>query len=187
MPRFNDDDELEPEEGEWEGEELEEDEDAELEDEDLEEEDGAAPLYDDEVSSELQELIDEAEDLAEQGELKKSLRLWRRNMDRYSDEPIAYYHLALATFRLLNEELMTSGAWDSTAELAVLHEEAITALDECLAMNKKFVAAWNLLGALHMMREEYKDAVKAWEASLELDEDQDEVRSDLEEARKYIR
>lgn len=185
MPRYEDE---EPKEEHWEEEEETEasfDEDA-VEDDDEESEEEAEETTTDEVLEEIAALVEESEEFCDRGEFRKAVRLWRKHIDRFSDEPVVYFYLAHATFRLLCEEVLSGGEWDSSAEATVLHEEILATLDEALAMDDEYVEALNLLGAAHMLRGEHAEAVKAWEASLALDEDQPDVETDLEEARGYL-
>jgi tetratricopeptide (TPR) repeat protein len=180
MPRFDKDDDAQDE--SWEKEELAEEEE---DDDDESGEEGGSSSFG-ELSDDLVQLIEETEELAEAGELKKALRLWRKSIDRFSDEPVAYFHMALGCFRLLSEEMTTGGVWDSTAEMAALHEEALSHCDECLEMDDEFIPALNLMGALHVLRDDHKEAVKAWKRSLAIDEDQPDVKQDLEEALNFL-
>ncbi|MBI1289860.1 hypothetical protein GC173_01265 [bacterium] len=182
MPRYEEDDEQQEEHWEEDGFES----DAEEDDEDESEEE-AEETSSDEVLEEIAALVEESEELCDRGEFRKAVRLWRRVIDRFADEPVVYFYKAHATFRLLCEEVLSGGAWDSSAEAAVLHEEVLATLDEALAMDSEYIEALNLLGAAHMLRDDHREAVKAWEASLKLDEDQPDVEADLEEARKYLR
>jgi tetratricopeptide (TPR) repeat protein len=184
MPRFEDDDQ-EPQEEHWEEEEIEGSDEPDEEDEESEAEE-AEDFTSDEVLQEIANLVEESEELCDRGEFRKAVRLWRRVIDRFADEPIVFFYKAQATFRLLCEEVLSGGAWDSSAEASVLHEEVLSTLDEALVMDSEYIEALNLLGAAHMLRGDHGEAVKAWETSLKLDEDQPDVEVDLEEARKYL-
>jgi hypothetical protein len=53
-------------------------------------------------------------------------------------------------------------------------------------MDDEFIPALNLMGALHVLRDDHKEAVKAWKRSLAIDEDQPDVKQDLEEALNFL-
>ena len=171
MPRRNEDEE---EEELWD-EEPEEDE--EEDDEEEEEEEGG---------TDLDEVVAEGEDLAERGELRKALRLWRKNIDRFADEPVAFYQLALAIFRVLEEAVATHEIWQSDSDLVGLYEEALSNVEESLAMDEEHVDSWNLLGALQALRENHKEAAAAWERSLELQPNQRQVKADLKRVKQNL-
>lgn len=165
MPRFDDQDEEEL----W-------DEESDEDEEEPEPDDG----------EELDSIIGEGEHFAETGQYRKALRLWRRNIDRFSDEPLAFHHLALAAFHVLEEAAATQDIWQSDSDLLGLHEEAVTALEEALSMDKDRTDSLNLLGALHALRENYKEAIASWERSLKINPNQRQVKADLKDAKKNL-
>lgn len=145
------------------------------EDED-EEEDG-----DDE--QELDELIEQSEELVETGQARKAIRLWTKSMDRFADEPAAFYHLGLACLRHIEDE--TGGEpLDEDSELMSVYEDGLTALNEATTMEADDAAAWTALGRLLMLGSKYQEAVECFEKSLELDENQRQTKKLLKEARE---
>ncbi|MCC6547982.1 tetratricopeptide repeat protein [Candidatus Sumerlaeota bacterium] len=149
---------------------------------DDEEDDGE----DEEEGAEIEALIAQSEEMAERGEQRKALRLWRKNIDRFADEPVAFYQMALAIFRLIEEASATEEMWEADADLVGMYEEAIGILEEALTMDDEHVDSWNLLGALLELRENHEEAIVAWERSLELNPDQKVVREDLKRVKKIV-
>ncbi|CAN5439102.1 hypothetical protein BH09SUM1_BH09SUM1_32820 [soil metagenome] len=152
--------------------------------EDSEEE--SADIADAAEGEELQQLIDETEELSETGELRKAVRMWRKSMDRFSDDPVAYFHLGRACFRLLTEEMVHEDLWQANADSVGLLEEALSALEEAVSMDPAHKDAWNLIGALHSLRDNHAQAAEAWEKSLKIDPKQKQVREDLASARENL-
>ncbi|MCC5877061.1 MAG: tetratricopeptide repeat protein [Candidatus Sumerlaeia bacterium] len=133
---------------------------------------------------ELEELIQQADELAELGEPRKALRLWRRQIERFIDDPNAQYAYAQAAFRLLEEEIVTEKWWVSDVELVSLFEESLSALEEAVTIDETHFNSWNLMGALYALRHNFESAIPCWEKSLEINPDQIDVKNDLEEARE---
>jgi tetratricopeptide (TPR) repeat protein len=161
MPTFDDDEEY------W-------DEDP-LEDEDEEEEDDV---------EDHTAIVEQADELADVGEFRKAIRLWRRSIERFSDEPEAQFAYGRTVFRLLEEEIVTEKWWVSDAELVSLYEECLAALEEAVSIDDQFLPSWNLMGTLFALRQNYESAISCWQKSLEIDDDQPQVRIDLEEAQE---
>ncbi len=159
MPQFDDDEDLLWEEEDEEQAEVEED------------------------SNELDELIAEVDELSDTGQFRKAVRQWRRSIDRFSDEPRAYHHYGLTCFRLLEEEAAYQPNWDTEPSLVGLYEEASGALEEAVNLEEDNFEAWNILGALYALRENYREAIGAWERSLAIEPNQEQVREDLETVR----
>lgn len=174
MPPYNDEEEFEDDDAEF---SLDED------DDDGDEEEGDEEAGGDE---ELDSLIERTDELAQEGEYRKAVKLWRQNMDRFSEFPRAYYHHALACFRYLEAEISIHSMWESDAKLIGLHEEAATALEESVELDDEQIDAWNLLGALHALREDHRSAAICWERSLELSPNQKQVKSDLAAAKAKL-
>lgn len=133
----------------------------------------------DEEENELDDFIAEVEELTETGQLRKAVRLWRRSIDRFSDEPEAYFHYGLTCFRRLEEEAAVQEIWHAEPELVGLYEEASGALEEAVNLEDDNHEAWNVLGALYALRENHQEARKAWQRSLEIDPHQPQVKQDL--------
>lgn len=160
MPRFEDDDE----------EMLWEDDADDDEEEDV-----------DEGDDDLSELIEITEELVETGEAKKAIRLWRRSIDRFADEPLAFYHQGLAAQRYLEEELGGRKLTGADTDLLPFYDLAVSAFEEVVSMEPENTDALNALGHLHATRGRAKMAREAWEKSLEIKEDQDDIRAELED------
>ena len=156
MARFSDSDDFE-----WE------------EDDDDEEASDADP------AAELQELVDRADEMAETGGHRRAVRLWRKNIDRFADEPQAYFHYAQACFRLLSDDLIHDEMWESNADDVGVYEEALAALEEALTMDKEHVDSLNMIGALYVLRSNKELAIDSWERSLKANPNQPQVRTDL--------
>lgn len=165
MPAYEDD-----EEDYWDRDPMEDDEDEEEEADDGPEE--------------LEELIQQADELAELGEPRKALRLWRRQIERFIDDPNAQFAYAQAAFRLLEEEIVSEKWWVSDVELVAFFEESLSALEEAVSIDEGHFQSWNLMGALYALRHNYESAIPCWEKSLDINPDQIHVKNDLEEARE---
>lgn len=148
-------------------------------DSDDEDEEGAL-----EEPEDLAEMIDLGEQLAELGEHRKALRLWRRHIDRFSDEADAQFAYGQAAFRVLHEEIVTERWWNSDAELVTFYEESLSALEDAVTIDESHFPSWSLMGALFALRHNHESAISCWEKSLEINPDQDDVRNDLEEIRE---
>jgi tetratricopeptide (TPR) repeat protein len=146
---------------------------------------------DDEGESEggddLEALLARAEELSESGENRAALRLWRRSIDRFADEAEAHFQYALTAFRELEE--LSGGSeisWGAEPELVGLYEEALSELEEAVAIDDSHHPAWNLMGALYALRGNHESAVTCWEKSLEILPNQPKVREDLEASRDQL-
>ncbi len=138
------------------------------------------------ADDELDNLIAEVDELADTGQLRRAVRIWRRSIDRFSDEPRAYHHYGLTCFRLLEFETSYQPNWDTEPSLVGLYEEAAGALEEAVGLEEENYEAWNILGALYALRENYREAVQAWERSLSTEPDQPQVVEDLESVRHKL-
>ncbi|MCC7392424.1 hypothetical protein IT571_08730 [Candidatus Sumerlaeota bacterium] len=141
---------------------------------------------DEEEGAEIEALISQSDELAERGDQRRALRLWRKNIDRVADEPIAFYQLALAIFRVIEEASATEEIWHADADLVGMYEEAIGILEEAITMDDEHVDSWNLYGALLALRENNEEAIVAWERSLDLDPNQKVVKEDLKRLKKLV-
>lgn len=160
---------------EWEGDA--DDAEDEEEEESADEEDG---------ESELTPIIEQANELIEDSEFRKAVRLWRRSMDRFADEPEAWYHFGRACFRLLADDITHEAMWENDADNLGIHEEALSALEEAVSMDEEHADAWNLIGSLHALRRNYRSAAEAWERSLEIRPNQRQVKRDLADAKAEL-
>lgn len=132
----------------------------------------------------LEDVIAQGEELSDFGEHRKALRLWRRHIDRFSDEVDAQFSYGQAAFRVLEEQIVTERWWNSDAELVTFYEESLGALEEAVSIDEEHAPSWNLMGALFALRQNHDSAISCWEKSLEINPDQPEVKSDLKEARE---
>lgn len=128
---------------------------------------------------ELQAIADRAEEMAESGDLRRPVKLWRKNMDRFADEPLAYFHYGQACFRLLSEEMIHEELWETNADIVGFYEEALSALEEAVSMEPEHHPTWNIIGALYALRGNRHLAIDAWEKSLAINPSQPQVREDL--------
>lgn len=165
MPRFEDEEDY------WEEEDIEEEEQDEEEDDDEE--------------GELEELIDLSDEYIETGQSRQAIKLWRKSIDRFSDEPEALYNYARACHGYLDEQLGDEPL-SGDIDLSPLMDQAVSALDEATAMDPDKKAYWNLLGKLHVKNEKFGAAVEAFRKSLELDEDQSEIQLAMELAEEHL-
>lgn len=190
MPRFDDDDEV------WEDEDEEGVDPFDDEDDDEDEDDGGFFLDEDdddeeegeweEEDDDLANVIELADDLADSGESRRALKLWRKTIERFPEEHEAWFHLGRACFRVLEEETEHHEIWIDDAELMGLYEEAVGALDEAVTIEEKHFDSWNLLGALYALRGNWRSAIECWEKSLKIKPGQEEVEEDLENARENL-
>jgi len=149
------------------------------------EEDGDEEPADANEAEELQAIIDRAEEFAEVDEFRRAVRLWRQNIDRFADEPLAYYHYGQACFRLLSDDLIHEEMWENNADAVGIYEEALSALEEAVSMDKDHAPSWNMIGALYALRGNNQLAIEAWEKSLAIDPTQDQVRRDLRDLKGH--
>lgn len=182
--RFEEEDEEEEADGELGVDEVEED-DSFFSDGEYSEDDEAGG-EDEEGDDDLEALIELGEELAESGELRRALRLWRKAVDRFPEEQEVWFRLGQACFRVIEDESSHHDIWEDDAELQGLHEEALTALDESITIDDRHHHSWNLLGALYMLRKNPQSAVECWEKSLQIKSGQKQVKQDLEEARAEL-
>ena len=160
----------EEEEEEFEPDEFEDD------DEDDEEEE-----EEDDGDGDLEALIEEAEALVGEGEYLKAIKLWKRSLDRFSDEPAAYYHLAHAIHEfILAEQSTMDGDWTQDTKLMGLSEDAISALGEATVMDPEHHDSFALVGHLHALRGEKESAIENFERSLALNPGQKKIKKALD-------
>lgn len=167
-------------------EELEAEEDQPVlgEDEEEEEFDDEAPEEEDE--DELESLIEEGEALIEEGEYGQALEIFREASERFSDRPIALYHLGQTALMVLSDAIEEDGdhsSWQDDDELVGLYEEALNAFDVALSVDEEFYPALNGQGALYLVVDNRAAAVECWERSLEIEPDQEDISQVLEETK----
>jgi tetratricopeptide (TPR) repeat protein len=152
------------------------------------EEESAGPDDDEEDDDEvgLDTLIEVADELVETGEARQAIRLWRRSIERFSDEPEAYYHQARACYGYLLEQLGDEFLENDQEELLPIHNQAISALEEALAMEPDDAASWNLLGDLYRMKENWATALDSYKKAYKLDPDLPVIEDKIDEARDEL-
>jgi tetratricopeptide (TPR) repeat protein len=137
--------------------------------------------------SELDGLIDEGEALIEEGEYLPALELFREAAERFPDSALALYHVGQTALMLFSDGVEGSANWEDDDELSGYHEEAQSNFEAALAVDEEFYPALNGQGALAMVLDNPKVAVESWEQSLAIEEDQEDIRAALEEARQMLR
>ncbi len=157
---------------------FEDEEEYEWEDSDDEEEEEV-----EEEETDLDVLIDETEELVETGQARRAIRIWKKSMDRFADEPRAFYQLGWACYRYLEDELGGRETLAGDPELLPFYEEGIYSLEEAVSMEPDNQQAWNLAARLYLMRDKKKAAIEALEKSLEIDDSQDDIQEMLDDLR----
>lgn len=161
MPRLEDDEEY------W------DDDEAESPDDDEEE-----------IEEDLVELIDEATELVETGEARKAVRLWRRSIERFADEPEALFQFARACHQVLEDDLGDEEAVPADSELLPFLELGLSQAEEATTQDPEHAGAWALMGRFFFLGGRFSGAVEAFEKALEADAGQPEVQRLLDIARE---
>lgn len=162
---------------EEENEELEADDDFEDDESEDEEEE-----EDEDGDSDLLALIDEADTLVGEGEYLKAIKLWKRSLDRFSDEPAAYFHTAKCIHEfIVAEQGASDDDWKDNTKLFALSEDAIGYLQEAVGMDDDHEEAWLVLGQVLALRGDNEEAVVAFEKTLELNPNQKKAKKALQQ------
>lgn len=162
-------------------------EDSEIEDEDDEIlDDDEEENSEDDGEDELEDLIAEGDTLLEEGEYAEALDIFRRAAERFPESPEAVCKAGHAALMLFSDGIDETQSWQDDDDLASYHEEALDAFETTLGMDEDFVDALNGLGALFMLTDNVSGACESWEKSLEIDPDQPDIESALEEARTQL-
>lgn len=155
-------------------------------DEDFEvydEEDLDDDVEDEEEDSDLDVLINEGEALIEEGEYDEALNLFREALERFPESPLAAYHVGQTTLMMFSDGIGADTVWQDDDELAGYFDESLSAFETALGLDENYYPALNSLGALQMLVDNPKAAIEAWERSLDIDDDQEDIIAALEEAR----
>jgi len=154
--------------------------------EDFEEDEGDEDEEEEEGDEELALLVEQADELIETGEARKAVALWRRSIDRYSDEPSAYFHYARACFRLIEEELGDIEELADDSELLPIYSRGLSAVEEATAAEEENADWWTLLGQFYALRGKWKPAAESFNQSIELKPRQPAVKELLAKARERM-
>ncbi len=141
---------------------------------------------DEDEDDDLNAIIELSDELAESGELRRSMRLWRKNIERFPEDPTAWFQLGRACFRVLEEESEHHDIWADDAELLGFYEEAAGALDEAVTIDEDHYESWNILGALYAIHGNWRSAIECWEKSLKILPGQKDATEDLKHARENL-
>ena len=136
------------------------------------------------IPKELNALLDTGQEQAEGGQLDASIETLRGAVERFADEPMARYYLAVACLMKLKGDLDHIELWENLADDEDLLGQAILECEEALALNPDMVPALNNLGILYALRGWYDKACEQWERSLSLSPDQPRIRQDMVMARE---
>ncbi len=117
---------------------------------------------------------------AEINEYKKAQEIFEKASSLYPDDAIIYYDLGFLFKVMLMKDKEHLELWEDAADEQVLLEDAIYYFQKALEINPDYINALNNLGALYALRSDYDDAISIWKQSLELDPDQEDVRSDIQ-------
>lgn len=140
-----------------------------------------------EEDDDLEALIDEGEALIEEGEYEAALELFREASERFPDNPLAAYHVGQTALMMFTDGIDNEPNWKDDDDLVALYEEALGAFDMAISLEDDYYPAYNGLGALHMLTNATRAAVEAWERSLAINADQDEVPTVLKQAKKRLK
>ncbi len=132
---------------------------------------------------ELEELIDEGEALIEEGLYQEALDTFREAAERYNESAEAVFHVGHTAMLLFSDSATDNPSWEEDDELASLFEEALSAFDTAISLDGEYYPALNGQGTLHYAAGNIKLAFEAWELSLEIEPDQEDIEAVLEEAR----
>ncbi len=132
---------------------------------------------------ELEELIDEGEALIEEGLYQEALETFREAAERYNESAEAIFHLGHTAMLLFSDGATGNPSWEEDDELTSLFEEALGAFDTALGLDGEYYPALNSQGTLHYAAGNVKAAFEAWELSLDIEPEQEDIAEVLEEAR----
>ncbi|MDX2175241.1 MAG: tetratricopeptide repeat protein [Candidatus Sumerlaeia bacterium] len=186
-PRFSDeDDDLG-----FEEEESLEDDSLELEDEEEEyfddgEDDDDSFAEDASDFADAASVAEEAEEMIDAGEYRRAIALLQRAVEEFPEEAELHYLLGLAGLEMFRDDIADNEEWTADEDMVETYESAVTSLDEAVQLKPDHANALNGLAILYMMRNNLDAAIKCWEKSLEIDEDQEDIIKELEEARRLL-
>lgn len=136
--------------------------------------------------SELDELLDRAERLLEEGHFDEAVEVLRESIERFPESPLPRHDLSVVYFTRLRRKYEHLEVWEELAEDEAFFEAAVREAETALEIDGDFVPARNNLATLFALRGWWADAARHWEMSLTLQPDQSQARLDLVEARKHI-
>ena len=134
----------------------------------------------------LDDYLSVGQEVAREGRLDEAIDVMREANSRFPESATGSYNLGVALFLRLKQDKDRLELWENLADDENLVSEAITALEGAVAADPKFVAAYNNLGKLYALRGRSEEAFRAWEKSLEIDENQPEVKADMDLYRNRI-
>lgn len=140
----------------------------------------------DEEEDELEALIDEGEALIEEGRYQEALDVFREAAERYNESAEAIFHVGHTAMLLFSDGAAENSAWKDDDDLASHHEEALGAFEQALALDPEYYPALNGQGTLHFAAGNVQAACEAWEQSLAIESDQDDITEVLDEARAQL-
>jgi Flp pilus assembly protein TadD len=136
--------------------------------------------------TDLDSVVEEGEEMIEGGEYSKAIEHFTRATEVFPESATAHFSLGVACYSQLRELMAEQEIWTDEAKCVEVYEQAISALEEALALEPDHKEALNLLGTLFQIRGNDEGAVNCWSKSLEIDGDQETVAADLAEARKRM-
>jgi tetratricopeptide (TPR) repeat protein len=173
--------ELEEEEEFFEDEEEEDEEEAKDADDDDDDDDRDSDETNEFID--VESVIEEGEELLDAGEFQEAVEHFEQGIEAFPEKPQIHYLHGVASLELLRELMVEEDDWTDVPELLELHEQALSAFDEALALNPDYTEALNRMGDVYDMVGSHEAAINCWEKSLELDPDQSEVVKDIRAAR----
>jgi len=175
-----DDDSYVEEEEDDEEEEFSDDEDDDIEEDEDEDDDEGNEFTD------VDSVVEEAEELIEAGEHAKAIELVQGGIEFFPEEAKLHYLLGIASFESLREDIEHAEMWEDDADMVEMYEQAASGFEEALNLAPDHVDSLNALGALYAIRGNHEGAIGCWERSLEIDADQSTVISDIRMSRKKM-
>lgn len=128
----------------------------------------------------LDDYLATGEQIAKLGRLDEAVDIMREATRRYPESPTGKYNLGVALFLRVREDKAHLELWEDLADDENLADEAIAALQDAVAQDPNFIAAYNNLGRLLALRNRPREAFAAWERSLQLDPSQETVQAEMD-------
>lgn len=135
----------------------------------------------------LETMISEGEALIEEGEYQQALDLFVEAAERFNENPLAIFHVGQTYLMLFGDMVETDQNWKSDDEIVSYKEEAESAFETALSLDEEYYPALNGLGSLALLTGDGAEAVEYWSRSLEIAEDQDEIKEGLKEAKTLLK
>jgi len=117
---------------------------------------------------------------AENQQYKEALATFEKALKLYPEDAVIHYDLGFLYKLMALRDLEKLELWEDATDDELLVENAMYYFRKALELNPDYVSAMNNLAALHAIREEFDDAIRLWRQSLEIDEDQPDVKTDLQ-------